>query len=64
MGVHAVSLDWRGISLGIVEAAHLAGLKVYSWHKDFEITKEKLESGLDGLITDHPARSRELIEAF
>ena len=64
LGVHAVSLDWRAITLGIVEAAHLAGLKVYSWHKDFEITKEKLESGLDGLITDHPARSRALIEAF
>ena len=43
LGVHAVSLDWRAIDLGIVEAAHLAGLKVYSWHKDFEITKDKLE---------------------
>jgi glycerophosphoryl diester phosphodiesterase len=64
LGVHAVSLDWRGISLGIVEAAHLAGLKVYSWHKEHEITKQKLESGLDGLITDHPARSRALIEGF
>ena len=64
LGVHAVSLEWRGISRGIVEAAHLAGLKVYSWHKDFDITPEKIASGLDGLITDHPARSRALIEAF
>ena len=64
LGVHAVSLDWRGIDYGIVEAAHLAGLKVYSWHKDFAITKDKLESGLDGLITDHPARSRALIDGF
>jgi glycerophosphoryl diester phosphodiesterase len=57
-------LDWRGISLGIVEAAHLAGLKVYSWHKGFELTRDKLDSGLDGLITDHPAQSRATIEAF
>jgi len=64
LGVHAVSLDWRSISFGIVEAAHLAGLKVYSWHKGFEITEEKLASGLDGLITDHPKRSRERIDAL
>jgi glycerophosphoryl diester phosphodiesterase len=64
LGVHAVSLDWRAIDFGIVEAAHLAGLKVYSWHKEYEITKDKLESGLDGLITDHPARSRALIDGF
>jgi glycerophosphoryl diester phosphodiesterase len=64
LGVHAVSLDWRAISFGIVEAAHLAGLKVYSWHKGSEVTRAKIESGLDGLITDHPARARGTIEVL
>jgi glycerophosphoryl diester phosphodiesterase len=62
LGVHAASLDWRAIDAHIVEAAHLAGLKVYSWHKDYDITREKIESGLDGLITDHPAKARAVIE--
>lgn len=61
IGAHAVSLDWRGINKEVVAAAHALGLKVYSWHKDHPITSEKIASGLDGLITDHPARSREEI---
>ena len=64
IGAQAVSLDWRGISPEVVSAAHWLGLKVYSWHKEHPITREKIESGLDGLITDYPARSRELIAAM
>jgi glycerophosphoryl diester phosphodiesterase len=64
MGLEAVSLDWRAISDEVVEAAHDAGLKVYSWHKEFGITHEKLATGLDGLITDHPARARKVIEGL
>jgi glycerophosphoryl diester phosphodiesterase len=64
LGAKAVSLDWRGISPEVVSAAHWLGLKVYSWHKEHEITQEKLESGLDGLITDYPSRSRGIIEGL
>jgi glycerophosphoryl diester phosphodiesterase len=64
LGFQAVSLDWRGLTLGVVEAAHLEGLKVYSWHRGFEVTREKLETGLDGVITDHPRRTREAIEGM
>ena len=62
IGAHAVSLDWRGINADVVAAAHSLGLKVYSWHKEHPITAEKIASGLDGLITDHPARARAEIE--
>lgn len=62
LGVGAVSLDWRGIDATVVSAAHEAGLKVYSWHKEWTITEEKLASGLDGLITDYPARARAILE--
>jgi glycerophosphoryl diester phosphodiesterase len=61
IGAHAVSLDWRGINRDIVGAAHALGLKVYSWHKELPLTAEKLESGLDGLITDQPAMAREAL---
>ena len=61
LGAQAVSLDWRAIEAGIVSYAHEAGLRVYSWHKDYELTAEKLASGLDGLITDHPARAHQAV---
>lgn len=64
IGAGAVSLDWRGINSSVVTTAHSLGLKVYSWHKEHPITAEKIASGLDGLITDHPARSRAVIEGF
>jgi glycerophosphoryl diester phosphodiesterase len=64
MGAQAVSLDWRAIEPDLVSYAHAAGLRVYSWHKEYELTPEKLSSGLDGLITDHPARSRQTIAAL
>jgi glycerophosphoryl diester phosphodiesterase len=64
IGAQAVSLDWRGLNRDVVAAAHALGLKVYSWHKEYPITAEKLDTGLDGLITDHPARSRATIEAI
>jgi glycerophosphoryl diester phosphodiesterase len=64
IGAQAVSLDWRGINNDVVDAAHALGLKVYSWHKEQALTPEKLTSGIDGLITDYPGRSRHEIAAF
>jgi glycerophosphoryl diester phosphodiesterase len=64
IGAHAVSLDWRGVSVDVVAAAHGLGLKVYSWHKEHPLTAEKLAAGIDGLITDYPARSRDEIAAL
>ena len=64
IGAHAVSLDWRAINADVVGAAHALGLKVYSWHKQHPVTPEKIEAGLDGLITDHPRVARDAIERF
>ncbi len=58
IGAHAVSLHWLGVTKDVVAAAHSLGLKVYSWHKEYPVTADKLDSGLDGLITDYPARIR------
>ena len=64
LGAQAVSLDWRGINEAVVSAAHGSGLKVYSWHKEYEVAPEKLQTGLDGLITDYPAEARATIESL
>ncbi len=64
LGAQAVSLDWRAIDAQLVSYAHEAGLRVYSWHKDYELTAEKLSSGLDGLITDHPTKARAAVVAL
>ena len=61
IGARAVSLDWRGLNRDVVGTAHALGLKVYSWHKEHPITAEVLESGLDGVITDYPARVRAVL---
>jgi glycerophosphoryl diester phosphodiesterase len=56
LGLRAVSLDWLSIMPSLVEYGHRRGLRVYSWHREFDLSDEKLASGLDGIITDHPAR--------
>jgi glycerophosphoryl diester phosphodiesterase len=63
IGAKAVSLDWRAIDAPLVAYAHALGLRVYSWHKDYELTEAKLTSGLDGLITDHPAKARQALSS-
>jgi glycerophosphoryl diester phosphodiesterase len=63
IGAQAVSLDWRAIDADLVTFAHEYGLSVYSWHKDHDLDQPKLASGLDGLITDYPAKAREAVTA-
>lgn len=58
VGAKAISAHWLAIEPGFVAAAHERGLKVYSWHTRYELTPEKLRSGLDGLITDYPRLAR------
>jgi glycerophosphoryl diester phosphodiesterase len=63
MGAKAISAHWLAIDAEFVAAAHALGLKVYSFHERFELTPEKLTSGLDGLITDVMAEARAAIGA-
>ena len=62
IGAGAVSVHWRAVDADFVAAAHALGLRVYSWHRGFELTPAKLAAGLDGLITDHPRAAREAID--
>ena len=63
IGAHAVSLDWRAIDSDLVAFIQDLGLKVYSWHKEYDLSEAKLAAGLDGLITDYPAMARQAIES-
>ena len=59
LGAKAISAHWRAIDAEFCAFAHSYGLRVYSYHGDYELTPDKLRAGLDGLITDYPARARE-----
>jgi glycerophosphoryl diester phosphodiesterase len=61
IGAHAVSLDWRAIDAELVAFVHGLGLRVYSWHREWDLNAPKLRAGLDGLITDFPAKAREAV---
>jgi glycerophosphoryl diester phosphodiesterase len=63
MGAKAISAHWRAIDAEFVGAAHAQGLKVYSWHGGSELTREKIEAGLDGLITDFVGLARRALHA-
>ena len=62
LGANAISAEWRAIDPSFVDTAHELGLKVYSWHAEWELTPAKLESGLDGLVTDYPVEARAAYE--
>jgi glycerophosphoryl diester phosphodiesterase len=52
LGAKAVSAHWMAIDAEFVAAAHALGLKVYSYNQGFELSRDKLSAGLDGIITD------------
>lgn len=59
LGCKAVSAHWPAVDAAFVAEAHSLGLKVYSYHEEYELTAAKLASGLDGLITDYPLEARQ-----
>ncbi|HEY7270456.1 MAG TPA: glycerophosphodiester phosphodiesterase [Dehalococcoidia bacterium] len=63
-GARAVSTHWRAVTKEHVADAHSRGLRIFSWHDEYELSREKLEAGLDILITDYPVRAREAYAAL
>jgi glycerophosphoryl diester phosphodiesterase len=58
----AVSLNLATPSL--IRQAHARGRDLYVWTVNDELTMaQKILQGADGLITDHPARARSVVEA-
>jgi glycerophosphoryl diester phosphodiesterase len=64
LGARAISAHWLAIEAGFLAAAHAAGLKVYSFDEGLPLDRERLASGLDGLITDRPEEARAALAAL
>jgi glycerophosphoryl diester phosphodiesterase len=62
IGADIVSPDYPVVDRAFVERAHAAGLKVIPWTvNDVDAMREQIAAGVDGLITDYPARAREVL---
>lgn len=59
VGADIVSPDYSMVDRAFVERAHAAGLRVIPWTvNDADAMREQIAAGVDGLITDYPARLR------
>lgn len=59
VGADVVSPDYAVVDRGFVDRAHAAGLTVIPWTvNDAAAMREQIVAGIDGLITDYPARAR------
>ncbi len=63
LGAKAVSAHWMAIDSEFVAAAHALGLKVYSYNQRYELTRDKLTAGLDGLITDSVVEAKAALDS-
>lgn len=60
LGAGAVSARWDAVGAGFVRQAHDAGLRVYSWCQWRDRHGEKVDLGLDGVVTDWLDVAREI----
>jgi len=62
IGFSGFSVDWRWLSLSFINAAHHAGMKVYTWTiNDPSDISGAVLGGVDGVITDQPKETMGLI---
>lgn len=57
-GAKGISAHWDRVTPAFVERSHGLGLAVYAWCQWEERHGEKRGMGLDGVVTDWPARAR------
>ena len=63
LGAAAIGLHHRATDGAIVEAAHAAGLAVFVWTvNELHDVRRAISLGVDGIITDWPARVRGLLD--
>jgi glycerophosphoryl diester phosphodiesterase len=62
IGFSGFSVDWHWLSLSFINAAHHAGMKVYTWTiNDAADIDGAVLAGVDGVITDQPSETMGLI---
>jgi glycerophosphoryl diester phosphodiesterase len=63
LGAAAIGLDRRATHPATVDAAHAAGLAVFVWTvNELADVRRAVSLGVDGIITDWPARVRGLLD--
>lgn len=63
LGADALLPHWAIASRGLIRRAHRAGLQVFPWTVNYPLhMRTKILDGVDGLITNYPARLTEVLE--
>jgi glycerophosphoryl diester phosphodiesterase len=63
LGADALLPHWAIASLGLIRRAHRAGLQVIPWTVNYPAhMRRKILDGVDGLITNYPARLTQVLE--
>ncbi len=63
LGAEALLPHWAIASRGLIRRAHLHGLQVIPWTVNYPLhMRRKILDGVDGLITNYPARLTEVLE--
>jgi glycerophosphoryl diester phosphodiesterase len=63
LGAEALLPHWAIASRGLIRRAHRAGLQVISWTVNYPLhMRRKILDGVDGLITNYPARLTEVVD--
>ena len=63
LGAEALLPHWAIASRGLIRRAHRAGLQVISWTVNYPLhMRRKIFDGVDGLITNYPARLTEVVD--
>ena len=63
LGAETLLPHWAIASRGLIRRAHRAGLQVISWTVNYPLhMRRKIFDGVDGLITNYPARLTEVVD--
>jgi glycerophosphoryl diester phosphodiesterase len=63
LGAEALVPHWAIASKRLIRSAHRKGLKVFPWTVNYPLhMKRKILDGVDGIITNYPARLTEVVE--
>ena len=62
LGAYAINPRFDMVTADLCKTAHASGLKVLVWTVDApEVMRRLIDSGVDGIMTNHPARLREVL---
>jgi glycerophosphoryl diester phosphodiesterase len=65
LGVKIISPEYKLMNKNIVTQLHENGFEVLPWTiNDINISKQNIEYGVDGIITDYPKQLKDYIDSL